>query len=101
VPLDSRAQAGGLRAADVALDYAIVDLNRPQTIAAPAHTRPVSELATRLRALTSLVQGAFGGLGGSAPGAGSSAAPAERYNRCVRDAANDVAKAQRCASLLN
>jgi hypothetical protein len=101
VPLDSRAQAGGLRAADVALDYAIVDLNQPQTITAPAHTRPASELATRLRALTSLVQGAFGGLGSSAPSARPGAAPAERYNRCVRDAGNDVAKAQQCASLLN
>jgi hypothetical protein len=102
VPEDSRAQAGGLRAADVVLDYSIADLNRPQRITAPTALRPVSELTTRVQALGAVIQQALGGLGGgsAAPGGGASAGQAQRYNECVRAAGADQAKAQKCADLL-
>jgi hypothetical protein len=102
VPADTRAQAGGLKAADVVLDYAIADLNRPQRIVAPTRLRPVSELTTRIQALSAVLQQALGGLGGggASPGGGASAGQAQRYNECVQAAGTDQTKAQQCAKLL-
>jgi hypothetical protein len=97
VPADSRAQAGGLKAADVVLDYAIADLNRPQRIVAPTNLQPVSELATRIQALSAVIQQV---LGGGASGGGASSTEAQRYNDCVQTAGADQAKAQQCAKLL-
>ena len=102
VPADSRAQAGGLTAADVVLDFAIADLNRPQRISAPTDVRPVTELTARLQALSAVIQQALGGLGGGSPGrgGGASAGKAQSYNDCVQAAGADQAKARQCAELL-
>lgn len=67
------------------------DLNQPQTIEAPANTRPIGELLSQL-----------GGLLGGAGLGGGTAAPegAGDYARCISEAGADLEKAQRCAALL-
>ncbi|HLH64970.1 MAG TPA: hypothetical protein VKV27_04665 [Solirubrobacteraceae bacterium] len=92
---------GGLGSAAIALEIQYSDLNRPQTIVAPANVVPYSQFTARLR---SIEQSALGALGVGALGtAGSSSASSsvDRYGRCLQRAHGDVAKMQRCASLLN
>jgi hypothetical protein len=79
VPADARAKGSAPQTGRVRFDLAFADLNREQAIGAPAHVRPVSELAGAMRQ----------GLGGS-----------RRYEQCVQDAGADLAKAQGCADLV-
>jgi hypothetical protein len=104
---------GGLSAAGITLTLQYADLNQPQTITAPGHLRPFSRLATQIKGVISQLQGTLGAgvLGGgstsssgSAPGSGSSgagAATGSGYSRCLQQSGGDVAKMQRCASMLN
>jgi hypothetical protein len=108
-------QLGGLNAAGISFGLQYADLNRPQTISAPGHVRPFSGFTSRMKGLSTQLQGLFGGGGtlggaggaGSASGTGStglsSATPAtvNAYSRCLRRSGGDVAKMQRCASLLS
>ena len=108
IPVSGRASAelGGMTSAALKLSLNYAQLNQAQTIAAPAHARPYSELRTKLASLGAEIQGAFGtnlnGAGSTASGAaGSSAGKVSRYSRCITAAAGDVTKMQKCASLLN
>ena len=120
VPAAQRSQVGGLSSAGVTLNYQVADLNAPQSIPTPTNIKPISELGPKLQSLQQIVQslssGSLGGPSGSgasgssgSSGSGSSgssgATPsvskqAQAYAKCLQDAGNDVAKQQKCASLL-
>jgi hypothetical protein len=87
--------ASGLRSLDVTLNIELAALNQPQSITAPANSKPISRLPG----------GAGGalGLGGGTgfPGTGTAPVPSgQRYARCIAQAGSDVVRAQRCISLL-
>ena len=91
----------GSTSLDIALSIELTDLNRPQTIEAPATSRPLNELLGQLQGF---LGGAFGGsaLGGGS-GADSGAASSEElqaYSDCIQSAGSDVTEAQKCADLL-
>lgn len=104
---------GGLSSAGIGLTLQYANLNQPQTIAAPANVQPFSGFAAKLRGILQNVQGTLGGTGlgstgstgsGGSGSAGSGAAtPAglQKYTKCIQQAAGDVTKMQKCASLLN
>jgi hypothetical protein len=106
---------GGLDSASIGLSMQYSDLNQPQTIATPKTVRPYSEFTSKVQSLVQAIQGSAGtgavhnalGGSGSSSGSGSGGAIAgastniKSYGRCVAAAGNDIAKMQRCASLLN
>jgi hypothetical protein len=108
---------GGLSAAAINLTLQYADLNQPQTITAPTHLRPFGRFAARVKGVISQLQQTFGGgvLGaggsgaqtstgsgsGSASGSSGGAAAVNGYARCLQQSGGDVAKMQRCASLLS
>jgi hypothetical protein len=99
VPADVRPRAGGLQSGTLVFDLVISDLNKDQTINAPADARPLSELTSAL--------------GGAAPGTGTPATPAtpapstggssgasQEYLDCLQKAGSDIAAVQKCADLI-
>jgi len=85
---------------DIVLSIELTDLNQPQTIEAPATTRPLSELLGQLQGF---LGGAFGGgaLGDSSGSSGgASSQQLQDYSDCVQRAGSDVQEAQKCADLL-
>ena len=88
---------GGPRSLDVTLSIELTDVNQPQTIEAPATTRPLDELLGQFQGL---LGGALGGAGGLGGGGGASSDQLDAYTRCIQEAGSDVARAQECASLL-
>lgn len=107
VPADVQKRANGLKSGRVQFDLTIADLNQSQTINEPANARPLSEL-------TNALGGSIGGTTGSgtsttpatpvtpAP-SGTTTAPAgasQAYLDCLSKAKNDIAKVQKCATLL-
>ena len=88
----------------VLFDVSIKDLNDDQKIAEPSDAKPFSELLGQLGGL------GLGGSGAASSGSGSSDAPAagagssedlEKFSKCVTEAGDDAAKAQKCAELLS
>jgi hypothetical protein len=79
VPQDARAKGSPAQSGRVHFALAFTALNQEQAIGAPAHARPVSELAAAMRQV----------LGGN-----------RRYEQCLRDSQADLAKAQACADLV-
>ena len=79
VPRDARAKGSPAQSGRVHFDLALAALNQEQAIGAPAHARPVSELAAAMGRV----------LGGN-----------RRYTQCLQDADADLAKAQACADLV-
>ena len=116
LPVTGKASSelGGMTSADLGLTMQYSDLNQPQTIKAPTTrepVHPVPEQAERVR------PGAPGRgrrrarhrqqqqqrrleleSAGPAPGPASSVA---QYSQCIQEAGTDVAKMQKCASLLS
>ncbi len=109
---------GGLSSAQIGVSMQYANLNQPQTIQAPTATRPFSEFAAKLRSFLANVQSSVGsgstsGTGTGPTGAGptgtgttgagptGAAANVQSYSQCIQSAGGDVAKMQRCASLLN
>jgi hypothetical protein len=98
VGVEPKNAGNGPKRADVALSFELQDLNQPQTVKAPANVKPLSELLGQLG-------GFLGGFGGSSGGGGGSAGGATQqqlnaYANCLKAAGSDVAKAQKCATLL-
>jgi hypothetical protein len=90
----------GPRSLDLSLTIELADLNEPQTIEAPATSRPLDELLGQFQGLLGgALGGAAGGLGGPS-GGGTSSEQLDAYTRCIQEAGSDVARAQQCASLL-
>jgi hypothetical protein len=100
------------------LDFSVTltDLNKPQTITAPVGAKPFAQLQSQIQGLLGQLQGAgggggTGGGGGSAPGSGSGSGGSggsggsptgnQAYVNCIAKAGGDIAKAQKCADLLN
>ena len=115
-------QLGGLRSADIGLSMQYANVNQPQTITAPKTLRPYSEFNSKVQSFLQSLQGSVGssgllGGGSSSSGSGSSGSSSsgsgsgssgsgasskvQRYSSCITSAGSDVAKMQRCASLLN
>lgn len=97
---------GGAQSVDVGLTVQYANLNQPQTITAPTSVRPYSEFQAKVNAFVQQLQAATGLLGaagksssGTGAGAGS-ASSVQKYSQCVQQAGGDVAKMQKCASLL-
>lgn len=101
-------QLGGMKSADVNLTMQYANLNQPQTIVAPTSVHPFSQFQAKVATFVQQLQGAAGSLigGGASGGAGSgsgssgSSSNVQKYSQCVQKAAGDVAKMQKCASLL-
>jgi hypothetical protein len=99
VPKDAQKQAGGLKSGELRFDLTIADLNKDQSIKAPAGARPFSELQSQIAAL----QGGTGS--SSSSGSGTATTPSggapSAYLDCVQKAGTDLAQVQKCASLVN
>jgi hypothetical protein len=100
---DKRAGAGGLESGDVAFSLELDDVNAPQRITAPRGAKPLTELTKGLKSLgLGLNPGGSGSSGSGTSGSGSSGASEfESYSRCLAQAGSDIARAQKCADLLN
>jgi hypothetical protein len=98
---------GGLNAAQIGFSLQYADLNQPQTITAPKSVAPFSQFQSKLQAILSSIQSALGGVatgsGSSGTGTTGSAngANLSKYSQCLQSAGSNVAKMQRCSSLLN
>lgn len=102
VPQDAQKAAGGLKSGELRFDLQIADLNRPQTISAPANARPLSELQQALGVLQGGGSATTPPTTAPAPTATTPSAGApKRYLDCVQQAGTDIAKVQKCAALLN
>ena len=104
VPPSARSRIGGLSGGDLTFELTLGGLNQAQTITPPATARPFQELTAQLR--QALGTGAGSAAGGSTAGPSSGGgtagnAKAQRYLQCLQQAGGDVAKAQKCAALLN
>lgn len=84
---------------DLSLIFTLTEVNEPQTIDAPATSRPLDELLGQIQGLLGGALGGGSGLGGSSSG-GASQEQLDAYTRCLQDAGSDVARAQGCVSLL-
>jgi hypothetical protein len=107
---------GGVKSADIGLTVQYANLNKPQTITAPTTVRPFSEFQSKVngfaQALEGVTSGALGGSssggsssggssgGGTSPSTGTSKS-VQKYSQCIQQAAGDVGKMQKCASLLS
>jgi hypothetical protein len=100
--LDVQPPSGSVKHVSVAFSIELSDLNKPQTINAPANPRPLNELLGQLQGLLggALPQLGGGGQGGSGSGGAGGSAQVQKYAQCLKDAGGDVAKAQACADLL-
>jgi hypothetical protein len=87
---------------DIDLSIELTELNEPQSIKAPATTRPLDELLGQLQGFFggALGGGGFGGSGSGGSAGGASSQQLEAYSDCVQRAGSDVSEAQRCAALL-
>lgn len=114
---------GGLSSAQIAMTLQYANLNQPETVATPTKVRPFSQFTARLHSIIGAIQGSLGagGLGpGAASGSGSGApagsgsgaaagtdkipggaANVQKYSACIQNAAGDVTKTQKCATLLH
>jgi hypothetical protein len=115
-------QLGGVKSADIGLTMQYANLNQPQKITAPTTVRPYSEFQSKVSSFVQGLQGAAAGVlgtgsssasggstsgssgssgGTSAGGSGSSSSSnVTKYGQCIQQAGGDVAKMQKCASLL-
>jgi hypothetical protein len=104
-------ELGGVRSADIGLTLQYADLNKPQTITPPTTLRPFSEFQTKIsgfvQSLAGVTGGALGGAGSSSGGSSGGTTPStgssanvKKYSQCIQQAGGDVAKMQKCASLL-
>lgn len=92
---------GGMTSAGIQLTLQYSHLNQPQTITAPSHVRPYSEFTAKLRAAVAGLEGSGATGSAGSTSSGTSSATVSKYSQCIQQAGQDVAKMQRCASLLN
>src|SRR3954454_11251970 len=91
VPSDKQAQLGGLKSGTLSFSIEFADVGKPQTIAAPANAKPLSELTNQLGGLGSVLGGGSSSSGGSSSGSGSSgsgsgpsSAALQAYSKCLQ-----------------
>jgi hypothetical protein len=101
---------GGLSSAAITLTLQYADLNKPQTIVAPATVAPYSQFTAKLQGILEAIQSAVGGQlplsSGSTSGSHGTTTTGpsssySKYSQCIVTAHNDVAKMTKCAKLLN
>lgn len=92
---------GGMSSAGIQLTLQYSHLNQPQTITAPSHVLPYSQFTAKLRAAVAGIEGTGSSTGSSGSTGSASSATVSKYSQCIQQAGQDVAKMQRCASLLN
>jgi hypothetical protein len=106
---------GGLSSAGIEISLQYADLNQPQTISTPSNIRPYSQFQAKLQSLVGGLEGSLGqsGLGSSGSSSSGSSATSSattstpssgtvsKYSQCIASAGSDVAKMQKCASLLD
>ena len=110
IPEKQRASAQGLSGGTISFDLTLADLNQSQTIAAPSNPKPFEDLT---KAIRSTLGGLLGSAGGGSTGGtdtdgsssggtttGSGDQKAQDYAKCIADAGGDIAKAQKCQSIL-
>ena len=114
IPDNLKSQTSGLEGGTIELTAEIADVNKPQTITAPANAKSLSELQSLLN---SSPLGALGGTGGTTPPAtgtttpptGATTAPpaspgdtanAQKYLECVDKANGDATATQKCSEIL-
>jgi hypothetical protein len=101
IPRSTTQQSG-----QVTLNLEFDDLNKGQTISAPANARPFSELQSALGGLSGLsgalgsLSGTSGASGGASGGTAGGSAATQAYAQCILNARGDVSKGQACAKLL-
>src|SRR5205814_750672 len=113
VPKQNQAATRGIQGGTVSVSVEFAAVGEPQTIQAPANSKPISELAKQLGGLTGGLGGAASGIGGGTTGgssgggagAGAGGSPSadnyQRYAQCLNAAKpSDTAAIQRCAALL-
>lgn len=107
---------GGMTSAALSLQLNYSDLNQPQAITAPTKVQPYSQFQKKLSNVVTEIEGVIAeyaqGASGSATSTGAATAPAatsttggsgatvSSYSQCITAAGSDVAKMQKCASLL-
>jgi hypothetical protein len=111
VPENQRANAQGLSGGTITFDLTLADLNQAQTINPPANPKSFDELTKALRSTLGGLLGASGGATGGTSG-GTTTTPsqslttpsgdakAQEYAKCISEAGGDIAKAQKCSSIL-
>ncbi len=105
---------GGLNSAGVTLTMQYADLNQPQTIVAPTSTAPYSQFQSKIQTILQAIESAVGSQlptsGGSTTSGGTStsgssssgsSSAVNSYSQCITQANGDVAKMQKCSSLLS
>lgn len=109
IPQSQRSQLGGLQSLKIVFDLTLSDIGKDQTISAPKNPKDLNELLSQL---APLFGGSIPGLGsgsgssgsgssGSSGSSGAAGAATDKYVQCLSDAGKDIAKAQKCAELLN
>jgi hypothetical protein len=92
----------------LSFDLQLLDVNEGQDFSEPDNAKPFDQLLQQFGGLGGL-GGALGGAPGSGSGSGSGSSGSsggasqkklEEYSKCLQDAGQDVAKAQKCADLL-
>jgi len=103
---------GGLKSAAITVTMQYANLNQPQAITAPASVQPYSQFTAKIKPILQGLQGGLtgapsgpgatgGGTGSSSSTGSGSSATVRSYSQCIDAAGNDIAKMQKCASLLN
>ena len=92
VDVDVRYAGRGGRDGRLRLTLDLRDVGRPQPIGPPAHARPIGELDAAVRQLASALQ--------RRRAADRASGATNAYERCLADAAGDLARAQACAGLV-
>ncbi len=100
---------GGLSSTQMSLTMQYADLNKPQTISAPASVAPFSQFQSKLQSFLTSLQSTLSGAtssgstssGSTTSTTGSSASNLSNYTKCLQQAGGSVVKEQQCAPLLN
>jgi hypothetical protein len=99
---------GGLTSAGITVTLQYGDLNQAQNIVAPTSTAPYSQFQTKIQGILQAVESAIGaelpsptGSASSSSGSSGSSSTVNSYSQCITEASGNVAKMQKCASLLN
>jgi hypothetical protein len=96
VPAKTASKLPGISSVGVAVRVDYAELNRPQTITAPARVKPYRQLGQQLSGLEQSLEGsAAGATSGSAGGQHSN------YYECLQQAGGNLTELQKCASLID
>jgi hypothetical protein len=103
LPAKAASKLPGISSLGVAVTVDYAQVNRPQTITAPAQVKPNSQLGQQLSGLEQTLEGSTAGTtGSSANGSGSAAAGGHgKYYECLQKSGGNLTKLQKCASLID